>query len=181
MKIAIPGEIQWVLPIGTVLLGLACDNSTAPAAHYSRAAAAAFAVRSGATINPTGIPGVFDTGSDEAFLEFPIDFPTSSPVVVNVTIADLVIGVTEPPTGFRVALYGADGLANVSDYGGGTPWAVAAHPSTIAQSRATFSFDVTAGVDSLRTAGATHVGVRFYRTSQGQLSVDMGAMLEAGP
>ena len=157
------------------------DETTAPTPqHYSRPAAAQFAVRNGTAINPIGASasGIFDTGPDEAFLEFAIDFPESSPVMANFRVFDFSFGPTDPPTDFTLTVYDANGVANATDYGRGILPRTLTVPRGAVQD---FAIDVTAIVDGLRAAGVTHVGLRFNRSTLGQLSVQSNATLEAGP
>lgn len=164
-----------------LLSGCGDDEPTAATPqHYSRPAAAQFAVRNGAAINPIGVSatGVFDTGPDEAFLEFAIDFPESTPVIANFRVLDFSFGPNDPPTDFTLAIYDANGAANATDYGRGILPRTLTVPRGALQA---FTVDVTAIVDGLRAAGVTHIGLRFHTATLGQLSVQPNATLEAGP
>lgn len=135
----------------------------------------AFAVRSGTTINPTGSPGIFDDDTDEAFLEFALDFPEGSTVTLEFRVFDFVSGPDDPVIEFSVATYEANGSADASDFGSGTSFDTFSMGGELGVS---FSVDVTAEVNAIRDAGATHIGFRFYDSTFSQLSVQPEASLE---
>lgn len=158
------------------LSGCSSDNPAGPPPHFSRDSAVQFAVRSGTTMDPTGLPGVFDNGRDESFVEFPIDFAPSMPVVVSFRVTDLVSNPNDWPFEFRVSTYRGNGQSDLSDYGSGT----FAETFTIDGVRTSHTIDITGQVAWLQQQGATHVGLRFHDSTYDQLAVNIGT-LEAGP
>jgi hypothetical protein len=174
----------WLVVASSLFLVSACGEDKKPTAptppHFSRNSAVQFAVRSGTTINPAGSPGLFDTGTDEAFIEVAIDFAQSSPVVINFRVYDFSVGTTDPATtDFKVAIYDANGSAEATDYGRGVLQQSLSVPKDAPLQ--SYTVDVTAIVAALQAAGGTHVGLRFYGTTHDQLSVLSDATLEAGP
>jgi hypothetical protein len=179
-KVPTPGVSRALLLVGPIAWSLACDNATAPAAHYSRAATVRYTASPSGTII-TGRVGAFGSFDDEAFVEFPIDFPSSSPVVINFTISDCCVGPNDT-TPFWVALYDGDGTADPSNYGRGILPQEFTHTADFSRNTVDFTIDVTSMVALLREVGATHIGLRFFIDPvTNQLFVDSGAMLEAGP
>lgn len=160
----------------TITASVGSVSGTSAVFCFPVAAAAYFSVRSGTTINPIGIPGIFDGGPDETFVEFPLDFPATTVVTFEFKVFDFISGSSDPPTiNFNVAVYDANGAEDASDYGGGVLLTNLTLPSGALQS---YSLDVTSDVTSLRSAGATHIGFRFYQSSFGQLALQDGAGLD---
>jgi len=161
-------------------LGNGCKSNDPVAVPptYTRSPAVEFAVRNGSTINPIGIPGIFDLSQDQAMLEFALDFPVTDHVEVDAPVRDLSYGPNDTAGTFKVAVYAGNGLANASDYNAGLYLGV--YDLDVAE-RKDFKLDVTAFVAALRDTGATHIGLRFYASSMGQLGLQSGAELVAGP
>jgi hypothetical protein len=158
----------------TAGVGSAASGTSSVLCCFPVSPSAFFSVRSGSTINPIGSPGIFDTGPDEAFLEFPLDFPTVSTVTIEFEVFDFIVGSNDPAIDFKVATYDANGAADATDFGRGVLLTtLTIQPGT----RQGYALDVTSSVASLRATGATHIGLRFYESTLGQLAVQAGATL----
>jgi len=161
-------------------LGNGCkgNDPVAVAPTYTRSTAVEFAVRNGSTINPTGLPGVFDLSQDQAMLEFALDFPATDHVEVDVSVFDFIHGSNDTAGTFKVAVYAGNGLANASDYNAGIY--LGQYALDVGELK-DFKLDVTTFVAALRGSEATHIGLRFYASTMGQLSLQPNAELVAGP
>jgi len=166
--------------LAVLALGNGCkgNDPVAVAPTYTRSPAVQFAVRNGSTINPIGLPGIFDASQDQAMLEFALDFPATNHVEVDVSVLDLIYGPSDTAGTFKVAVYAGNGLANASDYNAGIYLGL--YALDVGELK-DFKLDVTAFLAALRDSEATHIGLRFYGSTMAQLSLQDGAELVAGP
>ena len=167
-----------LLAVLTLEIGCKGNDPVAVAPTYTRSTAVEFAVRNGSTIDPTGSPGIFDLSQDQAMLEFALDFPATNHVEVDFGVHDLIVYAGDLAGTFKVATYAGDGMANTGDYNAGTYFDLLALDVGELKN---FTIDVTDAVAALRNGGATHIGLRFYASTMGQLNVQPDAKLVAGP
>ena len=126
-----------------------------------------FQVRSGTELNPTVFRSL-DSGTDEVLVELPLDFPTLETIYVRFQMSFPVGDPDDQAVDFNVATYAGDGVASVSDSGAGEfLTTVTKAPLSIEQ----LAVDVTSVVTALKDAGATHLGLRLYGASSGELVV----------
>lgn len=123
---------------------------------------AQFAV-GGGVINPGNSKIIFQ-GSEcsdgrVAFVEFGLGFGAASSVALDYTVFDFGFSSIDPTQTWDIAIYAADGAANVSDCGAGTYLtSQSMPPGTLTP----FVLDVTDQIAQLQAANATHIGFRFY-------------------